>query len=250
MRSPSVLASCLCASALVLVSASSASAQITDASKWAIDLGIGIEPSINGNVNSGAIGTLQGQATAVLPNSFADVYGTGVGFRFGAAYALNEASEVRGMFIYQSADADLVRLGDIGASSLYGQYSDYKSFALDVGYRRYVPTEVKNLRFYGEATVGLGFINRINVLFAAPESNAIFNDTDFYDRTAAFTLGVNTGVLFRVAEKVDLNAQIGLRHVSGLSKVDQFEGTGLADINNDTARLTFPIVVGVRIRLK
>jgi hypothetical protein len=30
--------------------------------------------------------------------------------------------------------------------------------------------------------------------------------------------------------------------------VDQLVGTGLEAINNDSARLTFPIVVGVRIR--
>jgi hypothetical protein len=47
-----------------------------------------------------------------------------------------------------------------------------------------------------------------------------------------------------------LNAQLGLRRVSGLAEVDQLVGTGLADINNDTARLTFPIVVGVRFRFK
>jgi hypothetical protein len=32
--------------------------------------------------------------------------------------------------------------------------------------------------------------------------------------------------------------------------VDQFLGTGLETINNDTARLTFPLVVGVRFRFK
>jgi hypothetical protein len=51
-----------------------------------------------------------------------------------------------------------------------------------------------------------------------------------------------------VAEKVDFNAQLGLRHVSGLAEVDQFVGTGLDDTNNDTGRLTFPIVVGLRFR--
>lgn len=78
----------------------------------------------------------------------------------------------------------------------------------------------------------------------------IFNSTDFYDRTAAFTWGLNFGGLFRVAEHVDLNAQLGLRHVSGLAEVDQFVGTGLETINDDTARLTFPLVVGVRFRFK
>jgi hypothetical protein len=234
----------------LLMASSTASAQAPDESRWTVDLGVGIEPSINGNVNSGAIGTIQGQATAILPNSFGEVYGTGVELRFGAGYTLNEVSELRGMFIYQSADADLVRLGDLGSSSLYGQYSDYKSFALDLGYRRYVPIAVRNLRVYGEGTIGLGFIDRINVLFAAPESNVLLDNTDFYDRTAAFTLGVNAGVLFRLADQVDFNAQMGLRHVSGLAEVDQLVGTGLDEINNDTGRLTFPIVVGVRLRFK
>ena len=219
-----------------------------DESPWVFDVGLGLDLPVNGNVNSGAIGFLQGQAAAILPNSYGDVYGTGLQFRFGGGYVLNEMSEVRGIFTYQSADADLVRLGDIGASSLYAQYSDYKSLSLDFGYRRYVPIERTGLRVYGEATLGLAFIDEIDVLFGAPQSNIVFDQTDFYDSTAAFTLSFNAGVLFRIAEQMDLNAQVGLRRVSGLADVDQFEGTGLEDINNDTSRLTFPVVVGVRFR--
>jgi hypothetical protein len=247
MRTQFAFVSCSLAGFL-LAAAPSALAQGPDESPWTIDVGIGIEPSINGNINSGAIGTLQGETAVILPNSFGDVYGTGIEFRFGAGYRLSDLSELRGMFIYQSADADLVRLGDLGPSNLYGQYSDYKSFALDVGYRRYVPINVPGLRVYGEGTIGLGFIDSINVLLAAPQSNVVFDDTDFYDRTAAFTLGINAGVLFRIAEQVDLNAQVGLRHVSGLAEVDQLAGTALAQINNDTGRLTFPVVVGARFR--
>jgi hypothetical protein len=36
--------------------------------------------------------------------------------------------------------------------------------------------------------------------------------------------------------------------MSGLAEVDQLIGTGLDEINNDSGRLTFPIVVGVRFR--
>jgi len=219
-------------------------------SKFVVDVGIGIDPTINGNVNSGAIGTLQGQATAILPQSYGDVYGTGTHFRFGAGYAISDVAELRGTFTWQTADADLVRLGDIGPSSLYLQYSDYKSLGLDLGYRRYAPIEMKNVRLYGEGTLGLAFIDRINAQFAAPQANVIFNSTDFYDATAAFTWGINVGALFRVAPQVDVNAQMGLRHVSGLAQVDQFVGTGLDNINDNTARLTFPIVVGVRFRFK
>src|SRR6185369_17976946 len=80
-----------------LFSAAQASAQsVKDPAKWAIDFGAGLSPSINGNVNSGAIGVYQGQTTAILPNSYGDVYGTGIELRFGGGYALNNNTEVRG----------------------------------------------------------------------------------------------------------------------------------------------------------
>ena len=57
-------------------------------------------------------------------------------------------------------------------------------------------------------------------------------------------------MLFPIANKVDFNAQLGLRHVGGLAQVDQFVGTGLDDINDNSARLTFPVIVGVRFRFR
>src|SRR5436190_24128910 len=102
------------------------------------------------------------------------------GWTFASA---SEFSEVRGMFIWQSADANLVRLGDLGPSSLYGQYSDYVSFGLDLGFRKYVPLSNTKFRVYGEGTLGLAFIDEINVLLSAPQSNTVTDQTDFYDRT-------------------------------------------------------------------
>jgi hypothetical protein len=219
-------------------------------SRFSLDLGVGIDVGVNGNVNSGAIGTLEGQAVAILPNSYGEVYGTGINLRGGVGYWLNDEAELRAVLTFQSADADLVRLGDLGPSSLYGQYSDYQSLALDLGYRRYVPFSSRDFKFYGEGTIGIGFIDSINAELAAPQANLVVNNTDFYDQTAAFTWGINAGVLFRLSEQIDLNAQFGLRHISGLSEVDDLVGTGLEDINNDSGRLTVPIVVGLRFRFK
>jgi hypothetical protein len=154
------------------------------------------------------------------------------------------------MFHWQTADANLVRMGDYGPSSLYGQYSDYKAFGFDIGYRRYMPLSRSGFRVYAEAAIGIADVNRINIQLAAPQSNLVTNNTDFYDGTAAFTWSVGAGVLFPIAKNVDFNAQLGLHHVGGLSDVDQLVGTGLDTINNDSARLTFPIIVGVRIRLR
>ncbi len=219
-------------------------------SRFSLDLGVGIDVGVNGNVNSGAIGTLQGQAAAILPNSYGAVYGTGINIRVGTGYWLNDASELRAVLTFQSADADLVRLGDLGPSALYAQYSDYQSTALDFGYRRYLKMTRRDLSVYGEGTLGIGFIDSLNVLLAAPQANLVFDNTDFYDQTAAFTWGINAGVLFRLNDRLDLNAQFGLRHVSGLSDVDSLVGTDLEDINNDSGRLTVPVVIGLRFRFK
>jgi len=235
----------------VLLSSGRAHAQTQSGdSRWVIDLGFGINPTINGNINSGAIGTLQGQTAAILPHSYGDVYGNGIDFRFGGGYVLDSMSELRGMFIWQTADADLVRLGDYGASSLYGQYDDYKAFGFDFGYRRYMPNFVSGLRVYAEASIGIADVNRINIQLAAPQSNLVKSANDFYDGTAAFAWSLGGGVLFPIASHLYVNAQLGFRHVGGLADVDQFAGTGLDTINNHSARLTVPFVVGVRIHLK
>jgi len=233
--------------AVLLVGTSSVQAQTAERGPWFADVAIGFAPSVNGNVNSGAIGSLEGQTAAILPQSYGEVYGTGPDFRFGGGYSMNELVELRGMFVYQTADADLVRLGDFGESSLYAQYSDYQSLGLDLGIRGYFPLEETSIRPYGEVTIGAAFIDAIDVVFAAPQSNVILDETNFYDQAGAFTFGVNFGILMPLNDRLDFNAQFGVRHVSGLPEVAQFTGSGLESINSDSSRLTMPIVLGLRI---
>ena len=92
------------------------SALAQDESRLSLDLGVGIDISVNGTVNSGAIGRLSGQLL-LLPNLYGQVYGTGLHFLVGAGWALNDESELRGAFTFQTGDANLVRLGDLGPSS-------------------------------------------------------------------------------------------------------------------------------------
>ena len=183
----------------------------------------------------------------VLKNSYENVYGTGLHVKFGGGYMVDDVSEVRVTFTFQSLDADLTPLGDIGASKLYAQYADYQSFGLDVGLRRYADLTPK-VRAYGEGTIGLAFIDETDVILVAPSANLSGNATDFYDRTAAFTLGGNAGVLVQVADKVGVYGQIGLRYVSGMSQVDGLAGTGLETINDKSSRWTVPFIAGVRLR--
>lgn len=233
--------------AAVFGAASIAHAQTTPERRWSVDFGMGWDNSISGNINSSAIGTINNQTVVILKNKYEDVYGTGLHLRFGGGYMLKENAEVRVTFTLQSLDADLVRLGDIGPSNLYGQYADYQSFGMDFGYRRYIPIK-QAIRGYGEGTIGLAFVDETDVVLVAPQANLAGLATDFYDRTAAFTLGINGGVVFEVASQTDLFVQLGLRYVTGMSEVDAFDSTTLNTINDKSARWSLPFSAGVRFR--
>ena len=215
---------------------------------WAVEFGIGWDNSISGNINSSGIGRINNQPVVILKNTYEDVYGTGLHLKFGGGYFVDEISEIRATFTFQSLDADLTPMGDIGTSRLYGQYQDYQSFGLDVGFRIYAKGQDASLRPYAEATAGIAFVDETDVTLVAPSIGSTGTATDFYDRTAAFTLGGNAGVTWQVADQVEVFGQLGLRWVSGMSAVDGLAGTGLETINDNSARWTVPFVVGVRAR--
>ena len=151
--------------------------------------------------------------------------------------------------MYESADAVSSAWATSESRAWYGTgTSDYKSIGLDFGFRQILPHLEARGAVLRRSHDRRG-LHRPNQHHApAPQGNLVFNQTDFYDATGAFTWSLNAGVVFKVAKQADLTAQIGLRHVGGLSEVDQFAGTGLETINADSARLTFPIVVGARFR--
>jgi hypothetical protein len=234
-------------SVLTLATAAHAQAPISD-SPWRVEVGIGWDNGISGNINSSGIGEINNQVTVVTANSYEDVYGTGLHLRFGGAYALNPATEVVGAFTFQSLDADQVTpMGDIGVSNLYGQYTDYQTFAFDVGLRRYIDLST-TVRAYGEGTIGLGFVDKTDVTLVAPSVNLAQDANDFYDQTTAFAFGGNVGLLFDTGGRLGFFGQLGLRWMSGMTEIDDLAATGLDDINDKSSRWTLPFLTGVRVR--
>ena len=217
-------------------------------SPWNLDFGVGWDNVVSGNINSSGIGQINNQAVVIKSNSFEDVYGTGLHLRFGGGYAFTDATEVTANFVYQSSEADEVTaMGDIGVSNLYGRYTDYSTFGLDVGLRRYMNVST-SLRAYGEGTLGIGFIDETDVTLVAPTVNLSGDATDFYDQTAAFGVGANVGLLYQTGGRMGFYGQLGLRWMSGMAEIDDLEGTGLDDINNKSSRWTLPFIGGVRLR--
>jgi hypothetical protein len=233
---------------LAAVDARAQSTTGTSERRWGVEAALGWDNSVSGNVHSAGIGTVNGLPTVVEQRSYDEIYGTGIQWRFGAGYMIDDHQEVIGRFTIQSVSSDAVRLGSIGTSDLVGVFDDYNSFALEGGYRYHFDTNVERLRPYGSALLGVAVIDEIDVVLAAPALNLTLDATDFYDGTAAFSIAFEGGVLYGITDQVDVNASLGLRYVSGLSEIDGLQGTGLEDINDDSGRWTLPLMFGVRFR--
>ena len=233
-----------------LATAGAARAQATTEpeSKWSAEFGLGWDNGISGNINSSGYGEINNQVVVITKNSYNDVYGAGLHLRFGGGYLFKPDTEARVTFTFQSLDADYITpMGDIGTSNLYGQYTDYQTFGIDFGLRRYATLRPK-LRAYGEGTIGIGFVDKTDVTLIAPGANLVTQANDFYDQTAAFTLGVNVGIDVQSGKHVGYFGQLGLRYVGGMTEIDDLVGTGLDNINDKSARWTLPFIAGLRFR--
>jgi hypothetical protein len=229
-----------------LLTASDTSAQ-TSQSSWNAEASVGWDVNVTGAFLAAGIGTLEGAATVINSQSFGDVYGTGVNWLFSGGYMLDEINEIRGQLSFQRAGSDIADLGTANGTQLVATFDDYKAWTIEAGYRHYFATRDVRLRPYGGGTFGVAIINEIDAVFAAPQAGITRFQTDFYDGTAAFSFGFIGGVLYGLTDRLDLNAQMGLRFNSGLSQIDALVGTGLEDINDKSSRWTLPISVGIRV---
>jgi hypothetical protein len=241
------LRTCLMTAAALSASTASYAQAPAPEYRWSFEFGTGWDNSFSGNINSSGTGRINNQAVVVLKNQYEDVYGTGLHLRFGGGYTFDNGREARATITIQSLDADLVPLGDIGVSRLYAQYADYQSVGLDFGLRQYADLS-ETVQGYGEASIGIALVDETDVVLVAPQANLSTNATDFYDRTSAFALGVNFGVLWHTTRQLGVFGQIGVRYVTGMSEIDGLVGTGLETINDKSARWTMPFLFGVRAR--
>ena len=230
-----------------LFAASDAAAQ-TSESRWSADAAVGWDVSLSGDFLAAGIGTLQGVPVVFQSQSFGSVYGTGIHWSFGGGYMLDDLNEVRAQFSYQRAGSDAVTIGTAGTSTLVGTFDDYKAASIEGGYRRYFAPRGEHIRPYAGGLLGVSIIPEIDGVFAAPEAGLARYATDLYDGTAALTMGVAGGALYRLNDRFDLNGQIMFRYNSGLSKIDALQGTGLDKTNDKSARWTMPITFGIRVK--
>ena len=218
-------------------------------SPWSAEVSVGWDVGLSGDFLSAGIGTLNNIPVVFQSQPFDEVYGNGVVWQFAVGYMLDDVNEVRAQYSYQRVGADVVNLGTAGTNGLVATFDDYHAHSIEAGARHYLaaPGDTRARPYVG-GLIGVSIISEIDGVLASPTAGLARYATDLYDGTAAFTLGVNGGVVYEVNDRFDVNGQIGFRYNSGLSKIDAFVGTGLEDVNDKSARWTMPITFGVRVK--
>ncbi len=240
----SIAALALCTSSFL---AADAGAQ-TPQSPWSAEASLGWDIGLSGDFLSAGIGTLNGVPVIFQSQPFDEVYGNGVLLQFSAGFRVDDINEVRAQVSYQRVGADVVNLGTAGTFDLFGTFDGYHAWSIEAGGRHYFAASTERWRPYGGAAIGVSIIPEIDGVLASPQAGLERYVTDLYDGTAAFTVGVNGGVLYMLNERFDLNGQFGFRYNSGLSAIDALVGTGLEDINDKSSRWTMPITIGIRVK--
>jgi hypothetical protein len=99
--------------------------------------------------------------------------------------------------------------------------------------------------------VGINRFDAINADFAAPpvgsQPGVAIADGQFFDSSWALSFGPRGGVLIGLGP-IEVMGEVALRYMGGLSDVDPLSEAGLSDINDESSRWSFPIMVGARIR--
>ena len=214
----------------------------------------GWDNSFSGKMIQQATGKTTGGAPINLnETSFDDVYGRIGMFKLGVGYRTTPRTEAVLNFVWSSSDAtsQATTIGTVGNPQIPLQvnFTSYKYWGFEGGQRWYF-ARTRFTPFVGYL-VG---INRnqdlrgtfVNVPLSLTPGLAA-QDGKFFEKSWAFSLGPTAGVLIGVGP-FEVMAETQFRFMGGLSDVDWLVEEGLRDINSESSRWSFPILLGARIR--
>lgn len=180
------------------------------------------------------------------------IYGSTSGFGIEVTYGLSDSAEVFGTLRRNEADPGRERVGGAFVPALnaeldvFGTFSRYRTTAAEIGYR-YFFMEPGGARPYVAARLGAVQTDDIRATFEIPAGGIRIANAPFYGKDTSLATGADVGVLVPMGERFSLQAQVGVRYVDSLSGDDSaIGGLGLAAINDDGDRTSFPLSVQAR----
>ncbi len=206
--------------------------------------------------NLGALNPALNGIPAVLqiqPRSQNEVFDTGWTLGGELAYGLSESSEVLFAARYTEAKGNKINVGGAAAGApvnatlpVLGDFGDYKSLALELGYRQYLGSG-EGITPFVTARAGAARISALSANFTVPDAAIALNGVPFSNGSWAFTGGADLGVAIPLGERASIVPEVGIQYIGGPNGNDTaLGGLGLGGINNKGERWSVP----VRVRLK
>ena len=201
-----------------------------------------------------------GQTTGGAPinldeTTYDEVYGRIGMFKIGAAYRTSPRAEAVLNFVWSSSSSEEegVPIGTVGANPaaipLTVNFTSFKYWGLEMG-QRWFFARTRFTPFVGYL-VGTNRHQDIRGTFVNVPPNLTpglaAQNGKFFEKSWAISLGPTGGVLVGVGP-FEVMAETQLRFMGGLSDVDWLVEEGLKDVNSESSRWSFPILVGARIR--
>lgn len=254
-----MLRTILLSTVVAMVTASAAQAQ-TAPGRWTVSLEVGADFQVDGDVHGGAtsaipnLGPLNPALEGVNaelriePRSFDDIYGEGMNIGAEFAYGMSDNAEFFGSLRYMQADEGRVQVGGAFVPALnttlpvFGTFDEYAAYGLEIGYRQYFGTGM--LKPYVAGRLGAVYTDKINATFEIPDGGITIADAPFYESSTSLSLGLDVGLSYALNDRVSLQAETGIRHITSLSDDDSaIGGLGLAAINGVGERTYVPLTV-------
>jgi hypothetical protein len=196
-------------------------------------------------------GTFQNIPLNFNETSYDDVYGRMNMFKIGVGYRTNPRIETTLNLVFSGSSSQDVQVGTVGAANapLFAKFDDYSYWGIEGGQRFYF-ARVRFTPFVGYF-VGINRLKAINGNFTAAavgsQAGLVVDQGQFFDKSWALSLGPTGGVLIGLGP-IEVMGEVAFRYMGGLSDVDPLSEAGLSDINSESSRWSFPILVGARVR--
>ena len=243
----------------VSVQSATATATLTDNEflhRFTASAVIGWDNQFGGKMIKEATGrTTTGVPINLEETTYDEVYGRIGMFKIGIGYRTTPRAEAVLNFVWSSSSAEEegVRIGTVGtnpaAIPLTVNFTSYKYWGLEVG-QRWFFARTRFTPFVGYL-VGANRHQDIRGTFVnvPPDltPGLAAQNGKFFEKSWAISLGPTAGVLVGVGP-FEVIAETQLRFMGGLSDVDWLVEEGLRDINSESSRWSFPILLGGRIR--
>ncbi len=232
------------ASAALLAAVAALPVAAQESSRWSLSFGGGFELDSGNEFHKGPDGTFAGLPVDLQSRDYDDIYDTPTRLFLQANYRASDALSYYGRLNQTEASGSTINIGTIATLPLFGTFSDYETWGVDLG-AKYTFGGDSKFRPFVAADIGIKVVDSITIGLRPGAATAAAAATPFlFDGSTEFVSGFSAGFDYVVSERLSFGIEAGLRYESSLrGNDDAFVGSGLQPVNDTGKRWVYPVLV-------